>query len=327
MGWLSGAAVGDPARRLHRRAHAASARRGGRVTSAAFAFLAALLPLGALVGALVLRGRDAGGIELGVGPRHLADAKLWRLSPRERRSICTPSSRSSGLRSSSCIDEHGFSEQTAALVVRGRAGSWRWLADRAGRWSDLVGSSRRAAAAGRTRSRRQPCSSPPCWRAGRSGPWSPALVLAGGLSMAWNGLSFAAAAELAGPVTGAAPRSASSRPCSAAVGVVSSAVLFAASVTALSLAGGFRFLPPPFPLAGWSRCVRCATRALARYGKRVSSGSRSRRPPSLHSEVTRYSRLPAPRSAFSVSCCRMSCRAVSSDRPSCCPSSTPLWSA
>ena len=35
-------------------------------------------------------------------------------------------------------------------------------------------------------------------RAARCGCWSPALAVAGGLSMGWNALAFAAAAELAG---------------------------------------------------------------------------------------------------------------------------------
>ena len=68
----------------------------------------------------------------------------------------------------------------------------------AGRWSDLVGSRvgplRRvglAVAVSRRSSRR-------CWPAGRCGLLVPALAVAGGLSMAWNGLSFTAAAELAG---------------------------------------------------------------------------------------------------------------------------------
>ncbi len=63
------------------------------------------------------------------------------------------------------------------------------------------------------------------------------------------------------------------------------------------------------------------------YGKPLSSGSRSRRPPSRQSEVTRYSMLSAPRSAFSVSCCRISCSALSSSRPRRPPSATPLCNA
>ena len=50
------------------------------------------------------------------------------------------------------------------------------------------------------------------------------------------------------------------------------------------------------------------------------SGSRSRAPPSRHSGGTTYS-APAPlRPAFSTSCCRISCRAVSSESPSRSPS-------
>ena len=56
-------------------------------------------------------------------------------------------------------------------------------------------------------------------RRGRWRCWCPALVRRRRLSMAWNGLSFTAAAELAGAAR-AARRSASSRRCLSAIGVV-----------------------------------------------------------------------------------------------------------
>jgi MFS family permease len=76
----------------------------------------------------------------------------------------------------------------------------------------------------------------------------PTMVLAGGLSMAWNGLSFAAAAELAG-----------ARRSGAAIGVQQTAlavvgiggpIAFAALVEATSWQAGFG-LAALFPLAGW----------------------------------------------------------------------------
>ena len=76
----------------------------------------------------------------------------------------------------------------------------------------------------------------------------PALALAGGLSMAWNGLSFTAAAELAGL-----------RRSGAAIGFqqsvlsgigIAAPVLFAATVSGASWAAALA-LAALFPLAGW----------------------------------------------------------------------------
>jgi sugar phosphate permease len=68
----------------------------------AFLFLAGFCALGALVGAIVLRRGNAGeALDSATVARTLADGKLWRPAS-EAASICTPSLRSSGLRSSFC---------------------------------------------------------------------------------------------------------------------------------------------------------------------------------------------------------------------------------
>ena len=75
----------------------------------------------------------------------------------------------------------------------------------------------------------------------------PLLVVAGAVGMAWNGLAFTAAAELAGPRR-SVPRSASSRRCLSLLGIFAP-LGFAAVVSAGSwrLAYGLAAL---FPLAG-----------------------------------------------------------------------------
>ena len=75
-----------------------------------------------------------------------------------------------------------------------------------------------------------------------------ALAIAGGLSMAWNGLSFAAAAELAGLRRSGAAIGFQQTVLSG-IGVVAPP-LFAATVTVLSWPAAF-LLAAVFPLAGW----------------------------------------------------------------------------
>jgi sugar phosphate permease len=75
----------------------------------------------------------------------------------------------------------------------------------------------------------------------------PAFVLAGGLSMAWNGLSFTAAAEIAGPRRSGAALGMQQSALAAAGAIVPPA--FAAVVAASSWRLGFA-LAAVFPLAG-----------------------------------------------------------------------------
>ena len=216
-------------------------------SKAAFLFLAALVAAGAVVGALVLRGREVeDGIEPASVGRTIVDAKLWRLSIGSGLYLYAQIA-VLGFGVLFLVDEHGLSEQAAALVFA--AGQVVAMAARigAGRWSDLV------------RSRVLPLRRVGLAIVGAmivtallaGGPLAllvPALVLACGLTMAWNGLSFTAAAELAGPVRSGA-----------AIGVqqtvlaligVGAPVLFAASVAQTSWALAF-VLAAVFPLVGW----------------------------------------------------------------------------
>ena len=214
---------------------------------AAFLFLAALTAAGGLVGAVVLRGREVeDGIEPASVGRTIADGRLWRLSVGSGLYLYAQVA-VIGFGVLLLVDEHGFSEQTAAFVFAGGqvlAGAFRIGG---GRWSDLLGARivplrivglgivavmlLTAALAGG-----------PAWLL------VPTLILACGLTMAWNGLSFTAAAELAGAVrTGAAIGV--QQTVLAASGVVAP-IVFAASVDAGSWAAGFA-LAALVALSGW----------------------------------------------------------------------------
>jgi sugar phosphate permease len=216
-------------------------------SQAAFLFLAGLIGVGALVGALVLRGReDADGIEPASVRQTIVDSKLWRLSIGSGLYLYAQIA-VLGFGVLFLVDEHGFSEQSAALVFAG--GQVIAMATRigAGRWSDLM------------RSRVVPLRRVGLAIVGAmvvtallaGGPvllLVPVLIVACGLTMAWNGLSFTAAAELAGPVRSGA-----------AIGVqqtvlslsgVAAPVLFAVSVAQSSWALAF-LLAAAFPLVGW----------------------------------------------------------------------------
>ena len=76
----------------------------------------------------------------------------------------------------------------------------------------------------------------------------PVVVVAGGLTMGWNGLSFTAAAELAGPARSGAAIGFQQTVLSG-IGVAAP-VLFAATVSAGSWSLAFA-VAALFPLAGW----------------------------------------------------------------------------
>ncbi len=83
---------------------------------------------------------------------------------------------------------------------------------------------------------------------GPIGPLIGVLAVAGGLSMAWNGLSFAAAAEFAGIGRSGAAIGFQQTVLSG-IGIVAPP-LFAASVAAFSWRAAF-LLAAVFPLGGW----------------------------------------------------------------------------
>jgi nitrate/nitrite transporter NarK len=216
-------------------------------SKAAFLFLAALIAAGALAGALVLRGREAeDGIEPASVARTIADGRLWRLSVGSGLYLYAQIA-VIGFGVLLLVDEHGFSEQSAALVFAGGQVLAAACRIGGGRWSDLLGARvvplrlvglgivvvmlLTAALAGG-----------PAWLL------VPTLILACGLTMAWNGLSFTAAAELAGAVrTGAAIGV--QQTVLAAAGVVAP-VLFAATVSGASWWFAF-VLAAAISLGGW----------------------------------------------------------------------------
>ena len=216
-------------------------------SEAAFLFLAALMTAGALVGAVVLRGREAAdGIEPASVARTIADSRLWRLSVGSGLYLYAQIA-VLGFGVLFLVDEHGFSKQSAALVFAAGQVLAAVFRIGGGRWSDLIGAR-----------------IVPLRRVGVSivavmlltavlagGPtWLlvPVLILACGLTMAWNGLSFTAAAELAGAVrTGAAIGV--QQTVLAASGVVAP-VLFAVTVDSVSWPVAF-VIAALIPLAGW----------------------------------------------------------------------------
>jgi len=219
--------------------------RGG--SEAAFLFLAALSAIGALVGALVLRGREAAdSIEAASVARTIVDGKLWRLSFASGLYLYAQVA-VMGFGVLFLVDEHGFSEQSAALLFA--AGQLLAMAFRigAGRWSDLL----RARVVPLRRVGIAIVSVMVVTAVLAGGPvWLlvPVLILACGLTMAWNGLSFTAAAELAGPVRSGAALGVQQTVLSASG--VAAPVLFAVCVSSGSWPLAF-VVAALFPLVGW----------------------------------------------------------------------------
>ena len=217
-------------------------------TEAAFLFLGALCAGGALVGAIFLRERDVrDGIEVASISQTLRDGRILR--------VCL----ASGLYVYAQVavigfgvlllnDQHGLAAGTAALVIAAAQVLAIVLRIGAGRWSDLVGARitplRRAGLA---------VSAGLLATALLSGGslylLVPTLAIAGGLSMAWNGLAFTAVAELAG-----ASRSGAAigfqQTFLSAIGVAGP-VVFAATLSASSWTAAF-LLAALFPLVGFA---------------------------------------------------------------------------
>ena len=216
-------------------------------SEAAFLFLAACSAFGALVGGLILREReDDGGLDAGSVAETLRDGRLWRLSVSSALYLYAQVA-VIGFGVLFLHDEHGLSDSDAALAIAASQVLAVALRVGLGHWSDLLGSRVM-----------------PLRRAGLAvalslvlvallvdGPlWLlvPALVLAGGLSMSWNGLSFTAAAELAGTARSGVAIGFQQSVLSG-LGVLAP-VLFAATVSngSWQLAFGIAAL---LPLVGW----------------------------------------------------------------------------
>jgi nitrate/nitrite transporter NarK len=216
-------------------------------SEAAFLFLAALIAVGALVGAVVLRDRGATeAIEPTSVARTIGDTKLWRLSVGSGLYLYAQIA-VLGFGVLFLVDEHGFSTQSAALVFA--AGQVLAMAFRVGggRWSDVLGA--RIVPLRWVGLAIVACMVLTAVLAG--GPtWLlvPVLILACGLTMAWNGLSFTAAVELAGPVRAGAAIGVQQTVLG--VGGVVAPVVFAATVDRASWPVAFG-VAALVPLAGW----------------------------------------------------------------------------
>ncbi len=161
-------------------------------------FLAGLCAAGALFGAAVIY--DPAGAEDVLEPRRLGDTlrdgRLWLLCSGSGFYLVAQLA-ITGFVVLFLYDERGFSRGEAALVLAGVQVLAAALRIGAGRWSDVVGSRvqpLRLVGAGSSITLALVAvllDAPAPVLVG-------AFVVAGGLAMAWNGLSFTAAAELAG---------------------------------------------------------------------------------------------------------------------------------
>jgi MFS family permease len=210
-------------------------------------FLAALCFAGAIFGSAVIREREAA--------EDVLEARGLRTTLRDRRLwwLCGGSSlyvaaqiAVTGFVVLFLHDERGFSPGEAAAVLGGIQVLAAVLRIGAGRWSDVLGSR-----------------IVPLKIVGLSSSLTlalaaavldasavvlvPAFVLAGGFAMSWNGLSFTAAAELAGRARSGAAIGMQQTALAAAGAVVPPA--FAALVAATSWRAGFA-LAAVFPLVG-----------------------------------------------------------------------------
>jgi MFS family permease len=215
--------------------------------SSGFLFLAALCFAGAIFGAAVIREREAADDVL--EPRGLRttlrDSRLWWLCGGSSLYVAAQIA-VTGFVVLFLHDERGFSPGEAAAVLAGIQVLAAVLRIAAGRWSDVLGSR-----------------IVPLRLVGLASSFTlalaaavleapavvlvPAFILAGGFAMSWNGLSFTAAAELAGRGRSGAAIGMQQTALSAAGAIVPPA--FAALVATTSWRVGFA-LAAVFPLIG-----------------------------------------------------------------------------
>jgi sugar phosphate permease len=215
----------------------------------AFVFLAGLCVAGALFGIVVIREREGAAEDDVLEPRGLGatlrDHQLWLLCGASSFYLVAQLA-ITGFLVLFLHDERGLSDAAAAGVLAGVQVVAAAMRIGGGRWSDLLGS--------RVRPLRivgfASAITLAVAAAVLSAPLAvlvPAFVLAGGLSMAWNGLSFTAAAEIAGRTRAGAALGMQQSALAAAGALVPPA--FAAVVAASSWRLGFA-AAAAFPLAG-----------------------------------------------------------------------------
>ena len=216
-------------------------------SGAGFVFLGVFSLFGALAGGLVIRGRDGARVHT-VEPSGnvLRDRRLWRLSL------------ASGLYLYAQVavigfgvlflhDRHGVSNTNAALVIAASQVLAVVLRIVSGHWSDVVGTRVRplrlvGLAVSASLVVTAVLAHGPMWLL------VPALAVAGGMSMAWNGLAFTTAAELAGASSSGAAIG-FQQAVLAALGVLAP-LLFAQTVSSASWMAAFA-LAAVLPLVGW----------------------------------------------------------------------------
>ena len=215
----------------------------------AFVFLAGLCVAGALFGIVVIREREGAAEDDVLEPRGLAatlrDHQLWLLCGASSFYLVAQLA-ITGFLVLFLHDERGLSDAAAAGVLAGVQVVAAAMRIGGGRWSDRLGS--------RVRPLRivgfASAITLAVAAAVLSAPLAvlvPAFVLAGGVSMAWNGLSFTAAAEIAGRTRSGAALGMQQSALAAAGALVPPA--FAAVVAASSWRLGFA-AAAAFPLAG-----------------------------------------------------------------------------
>ena len=212
----------------------------------AYAFLGGLCLLGASVGAIVLREPVALPVEVVDVEWTLRDRRLWRLCSVSGLYVVAQMAILSFV-ALYLHDERALSKGRGGRGARRRPGRWRWCSGSAPAVVGRHANPHNPARPDRDRDGRLP-------RRRHRPPDAPlvvlvpAFVVAGSLTMAWNGVAFAAVAELAGRA-----RSGSALGVQQTVlslfGVVTP-LAFAAVVSAgsWSLAYGLAAL---FPFAGW----------------------------------------------------------------------------
>ncbi|HSC92299.1 MAG TPA: MFS transporter [Gaiellaceae bacterium] len=213
---------------------------------AAFLFLAGLCAAGALASVLVVRDRPGAPSDVEEAPTVLRDARLWRVALSGGFYLVAQVA-VTGFVVLFLHDERGLSNGQAAavlaavqvLAVAARIG--------AGRWSDVVRSRVRPLRVVGLASAVALAATAALLDASL---WIvlPAFVVAGTLSMAWNGLAFTAAAELAGARRSGAAIGFQQTVLSGVGAVVPAAFALAVTATSWQLAFAGAAL---FPLVGW----------------------------------------------------------------------------
>jgi sugar phosphate permease len=214
----------------------------------AFLFLGGICVAAAVVGVLVLRSAEVAeeSIEPEAVEWSIRDARLWRLSCASSLYLVAQVALI-GFVVLFLHDERGFSPGRAAAVLAAMQVLAVGLRIAVGRWSDGLGSRVGPLRLVGVAVAVSLVASTALLSASRL-VLVPVLVVVGALSMAWNGLAFTAAAELAGRARSGAAIGVQQTVLSA-VGVVAP-IAFAAAVSATSWRAAYA-LAALAPLVGW----------------------------------------------------------------------------